>query len=714
MLVKFFRQNLSIFVITATISLAITLIRSQGYLQSSELSAFDRMIQSRPTEPSDERIVIVGITEADIRKYRQYPFSDALYAELLEKIKGQKPRVIGLDIVRDIPSPPGSQDLEKVFKTTPNLIGAGTLPVTDGNDYTKAIAFPPILKAFHKPTAPRIGDVTNPVDEDYVVRRGFLYPVRDETEPLGMKQAPPSFESGVPSFGLAVARQYLAFEGIQAKPSSDGGWLTLGKVTFYPFQSTDGGYELPPVKGYQILLNWRSLAGSFKHVSVSEVIEGKIAPGLLKDRIVLIGAYAPSLKDIALTPYVKGNSFEQPPYGIEVHAHLASQIVSAVLDGRPLINIFPDWAEFFWLFVLIGVTVSGISVARRFKNPVFYLLIVIIYCGLLTYLVNLITVQFFLLSWWVPSFYILLGIWSSSVVTYTSNLNWQRLQEKQKNEEKLEQELKILKEKTIAKERLVIIGRLVNGLNHEFKNLLRMTDSMVGNARMFSSELQELVTNSNNLSEIQQEGLELIDIIKENLEDLEAIKERGLLLTNKLFPVNLKSGFERAKIELVELNRFVRESYYFALTGYPQLSSSKKPKLIEEYDSSINLVAIVPSEVNLVITNLIFNALDALDEKKSDYSPKIKLITKKQLQKIEIIIQDNGVGVSPEIETEIFKTFFSTKQPEKGTGLGLSFSRDLIVTNYQGNVYYRRVETEEGKETQFVVEIPMSIDISVD
>ncbi|NJP22576.1 MAG: CHASE2 domain-containing protein [Hydrococcus sp. CRU_1_1] len=424
MLVKFFRQNLSIFVITATISLAITLIRSQGYLQSVELSTFDRMIQSRPTEPIDERIIIVGITEADIRKYQQYPFSDALYAELLEKIKLQKPRVIGLDIVRDIPSPPGSQDLEEIFKTTPNLIGAGTLPKKDGNDYVKAIAFPPILKAFHKPTAPRIGDVTNPVDEDYVVRRGFLYPVRDETAPLGMKQPPPSFESGVPSFGLAVARQYLAFEGIKAKPSPDDGWLALGKVTFYPFNFSDGGYNRPHETGYQILINWRGQAGAFKHVSVSEVIEGKIAPTLLKNRIVLIGAYAPSLKDVAFTPYIKGNPKEQPPYGVEVHAHLTSQIISAVLDERPLINVLPDWAEFLWLFVWIGVTIGGIGAARRFKNPVLNLLIVLVYCGILTYSVILITFQIFLLGWWLPLFYVLLGIWSGSAITYAYNLNF--------------------------------------------------------------------------------------------------------------------------------------------------------------------------------------------------------------------------------------------------------------------------------------------------
>jgi adenylate cyclase len=728
MLVKFFRQNLSIFVITATVSLAITLIRSQGYLQSSELSVFERMIQSRPNEPSDERIVIVGITEADIRKYQQYPFSDALYAELLEKIKLQKPRVIGLDIVRDIPKPPGSKDLDLVFKTTPNLIGAGTLPEKNGNDYTKAIAFPPILKAFHKPTAPRIGDVTNPVDEDYVVRRGFLYPVRDETAPLGMKQPPPSFESGVPSFGLAVARQYLTFEGIEAKPSPDGGWLALGKVTFYPFQSTDGGYNRPPIKGYQILLNWRSSAGTFKHVSVSEVIEDKIAPDLLKDRIVLIGAYAPSLKDIALTPYIKGNSFEQPPYGIEIHAHLTSQIVSAVLDGRPLINVFPDWAEFFWLFVWIGVTVLGISVASRFKNPILYLLIVGIYCSILTYLVNLLTFQAFLFSYWLPSFYVLLGVWSSSAIAYTYNLNSQRLkeqrerikeqeerlqenqerlQEKQENEKKLEQEINIIKEQLLAQERFAFIGQLVGGINHHLKNIFKAMDSRIENSQIFLGELRQLIIKLDSSSEMQQEKLEILNLVLERLEYINKLKKRGVSLNKKLLPVNLKNDGERAKAEWVELNSFVQENYYLVLEDYSLEALSKKPQLIEEYDTSIDLIKIVPSEFTLILTNLIINALDALEEKKSDCSSRIRLITKKYLQKISIIVQDNGDGIAPEKETEIFKYFFTTKAPEKGTGLGLPYARDFIVIHYRGDIYYRRVETEEGKETQFVVEFPI-------
>ncbi len=579
MLVKFFRQNPSIIVITATISLAIILIRHLGYLQSAELSIFDRMIQSRPIEPIDERIIIVGITEAEIRKYQQYPFSDALYAELLKRIKAQKPRVIGLDIVRDIPSPPGSKDLEKIFKTTPNLIGAGTLPEKDGNDYTKAIAFPPILKAFHKPTDPRIGDVRNPVDEDYVVRRGFLYPVRDETAPLGMKQPPPSFESGVGSFGLAVARQYLASEGIEAKPSPDGGWLALGKVTFYPFNFTDGGYNRPHETGYQILINWRGEAGSFKHVSVSEVIEGKIAPGLLKDRIVLIGAYAPSLKDLAFTPYVKGNSKQQPPYGIEIHAHLTSQIVSAVKDGRSLIKVLPDWVEILWLVVWIGLTTGGIGAARRFKNPILYLLIVSVYCGILTYLVNLMTFQLFLLSWWLPSFYVLLGVWSSSAIAYTWSLNSQRLneqrerikeqqerlQEKQENEKKLEQkiqekeqELQESQQVILAQEYLVFLGENLSGFTHECGNVFQPFRTHLEALDINLKDLKEVLMNLEIFQQEQQELEAILTTLESSKENLDKVREKGVALFEQFLPVAPDLSSYRQPKKEVDLNTCVK------------------------------------------------------------------------------------------------------------------------------------------------------------
>ena len=71
--------------------------------------------------------------------------------------------------------------------------------------------------------------------------------------------------------------------------------------------------------------------------------------------------------------------------------------------------------------------------------------------------------------------------------------------------------------------------------------------------------------------------------------------------------------------------------------------------------------------------------------------------------KIEIRIRDNGNGIPQEVREKIFNPFFTTKPTGQGTGLGLSISYDIIVQQHRGEI---KVETEEGKFTEFVIRLP--------
>lgn len=75
-------------------------LRLAGWLQPLEWAALDTFFQLRPLEPPDERVLIVGIQESDIQKLKQWPISDQVLAILLNKIKQQKPRAIGIDIYK--------------------------------------------------------------------------------------------------------------------------------------------------------------------------------------------------------------------------------------------------------------------------------------------------------------------------------------------------------------------------------------------------------------------------------------------------------------------------------------------------------------------------------------------------------------------------------------------------------------------------------------
>ena len=69
-----------------------------------------------------------------------------------------------------------------------------------------------------------------------------------------------------------------------------------------------------------------------------------------------------------------------------------------------------------------------------------------------------------------------------------------------------------------------------------------------------------------------------------------------------------------------------------------------------------------------------------------------------------VTIEDNGVGMSDEVKKKLFEAFFTTKPVGEGTGLGLSITRSIIEQKHQGRISF---ESEEGRFTRFVVEVPL-------
>ncbi|RUS93450.1 hypothetical protein DSM107010_72580 [Chroococcidiopsis cubana SAG 39.79] len=143
------------------------------------------------------------------------------------------------------------------------------------------------------------------------------------------------------SFSFQVARTCLAAEGIQ--PQRTGKGWRLGNVIFRQLEPNTGGYRQLDALGYQILLNYRAADPVAQQVTLDEILSGSLdaqLPLLVKKRIVLIGTTAKSFKDYFPTPYSSDNESEELP-GVAIHAHMTSQILSTVLDDRPLLWWLP-------------------------------------------------------------------------------------------------------------------------------------------------------------------------------------------------------------------------------------------------------------------------------------------------------------------------------------------------------------------------------------
>jgi signal transduction histidine kinase len=116
-----------------------------------------------------------------------------------------------------------------------------------------------------------------------------------------------------------------------------------------------------------------------------------------------------------------------------------------------------------------------------------------------------------------------------------------------------------------------------------------------------------------------------------------------------------------------------------------------------EYDENTPRVCAYGSELNQVWTNLIDNAIDAMNG-----SGELRIRTWRELDCAAVAIGDNGPGIPEEIRSRIFDPFFTTKGVGEGTGLGLDTAM-RIVQKHHGNI---ELKTKPG-DTKFIVRLPI-------
>ncbi|MBW4470912.1 MAG: CHASE2 domain-containing protein [Stenomitos rutilans HA7619-LM2] len=377
----------------------VVIARLTGSLQSLEWSAFDRFLRSRPVESPDTRIVIVGINEEDIRLTKKYPIPDRELAALLKTLQSYRPTAIGLDLFRDLTTDPNREALAQVFRTSPNLIG---IEADVGSTATLKVKPPPELPP------EQVGLANIFFDSDGKLRRCMLASKVDSGE---VKY----------SLSLLLAARYLQTQGIPFEPgrrASDP--IRFGSLVLPRFRANTGGYVQAQAGGNQILLNFRSHPKPFPVVSMTDVMQGRVKPEQIRDRIVLIGVTASnSLNDTVMTDAIKGSLLTDATgtmdeyrllYGVENHAHAISQIISAVLDHRPLLQTWAKGWEYSWIIFwgLLGITL-GLLLQSPWKTLL----------GLAVGSTCLISISYGLitLSWWIPVIPALLALGAAGLTT---------------------------------------------------------------------------------------------------------------------------------------------------------------------------------------------------------------------------------------------------------------------------------------------------------
>ncbi len=303
----------------------IILVRGYGWLQPFELLIYDELrVAWAGNEPSN-RILLIGGTEKDIQRW-DWPLKDGDLAALLERIASWKPRVIGVDLYRDIPQPPGTERLAAVLARHKEIVWAFKLQ----EGAKRGIPPPEALRGTDRAV---LADVLT--DSGSVIRRALLYADDGVDNYTGM--------------GMALGLGYLAGDHIRPVPAA-GDQLRLGKALISPLDNTRGPYTRLDSRGYQMLLDYHGGPSPFPMKSVGEIMHNDDAAPLVRGRAVIVGITSESVNDFFSTPFNTGFRNEDPIYGITMHAHVADQLIRGAIDGTPMLGGFSRGLEDLWIW----------------------------------------------------------------------------------------------------------------------------------------------------------------------------------------------------------------------------------------------------------------------------------------------------------------------------------------------------------------------------
>ena len=338
-------------------------LRSLGILESWELSAYDSLMRQRPAETVDPRILTIEITEADINRDR-YPLQDKTLVELINNLEQHQPLAIGLDLHRAYPRGAEYPELIAKIDDNPNLFSVCSYGSQD-------ISYAPPQGMSSEQLKYQMGFSDLPFDFPGSGRR--LQTQSQDTNGLTVRRQILSYEPSLMntlsqcltpySLSFRLAYQYLHQHAIEPLTVNQNLQWQLGRTEFTQLSPKFGGYQNLDGQSSQIILNYRASLPSQKITLEQLLASSSNLEALIKDRIILVGYSAPVARDESFTPYGKMPN-------VTIHAHMTSQIISAVLDGRSLIWTLPQkhnvqWGDWLWVFCCSALGSSIILITSR-------------------------------------------------------------------------------------------------------------------------------------------------------------------------------------------------------------------------------------------------------------------------------------------------------------------------------------------------------------
>ena len=308
-------------------------VQLSGLAQTLDLLLHDLTTTLRP-KPSAAAlpITLIGIEETDIRRLG-WPIDDALLCRALDQLLQNGARAVGLDLYRDQGVGPAQACLRRRFASHPKLVSifnlASEIPAIPGT--------PPQRQSYN--------DLS--LDLDGVLRRDLVHVSGQDEATVSFPLRVVEVATGDPSLR----------ERLETNRLSDA-WLGANA----------GGYHryADAAAGMQRMLEFRQ-PGSFPLYSLSALLEGAVPATAIRNRIVLIGSTAASLRDQFVVPMSRfhhgGERFALP--GVEIHALRVATLLSHQQGVRPPGWLMPGWGN---LLLTLAAAGLGVTLGEAFRS----------------------------------------------------------------------------------------------------------------------------------------------------------------------------------------------------------------------------------------------------------------------------------------------------------------------------------------------------------
>jgi adenylate cyclase len=655
----------------------VLLLQGAGLLQLLEWAVLDGRFRVETPRPPQPSIVLVTIDDPDIRELGQWPLTDATLAQLLTQIRQQQPRVVGLNLYRDLPVGPGQAQLDAVARTMPNLVGI----------YREILPGQPDRQSRLKSHA--ASDLV--VDGDGKIRRGLLslYSDRQDSDRQDL----------VFTLGTQLALNYLAQEGIrpialgQSSPNRPR-TVQLGRSQIQPLQAQSGGYAGVDVGGFQILLRHNSV-GSLPRVSARSLLRGQVDPGLLRDRIVIVGSIAESINDRFYTPLTTSTATRVS--SLDIQANIALNLIEAAQGIAPLRGVAEPWRGIWilawaWMGTAIGIRLRTWSTS-------------LIQGGLALGLLILLSQGFFGLGWWIapvaPGLALAIAAalsrsyvaWASlrsshqALAAYSKTLE---LRVDARTEELIEKNRDLELARSAAESSNQAKSEFLARMSHEFRTPL---NAILGFSQLLGETIGCDPSAREQVSIINRSGEHLLGLINDVLEMSKI--EAGLIVLHET-GLDVKPLFESV------LGLFRLQAEARGLQLLLRIDPAVPPRVLAD-----------ETKLRQVLVNLLSNAIKCTQVGRIELSLGLApdWLLPKDLaadgsnpgpdrQWLHIAVTDTGIGITAADCERIFSPFIQAThqgKPGPGTGLGLSISQ-RFVSLMGGQI---RVESQVGVGSTF-------------